>query len=147
MKDTTFAGRVSEAIKASGLNQSAVANAAGTTKGQVSQWATEGGVKSENIKADVLFRLCDALEVNPRWMLYGTPPMRSVQSQSERLDDGSMAQGLELLYLLADARPEDRRLRRPSWTMIQVAAKAIERADGDPRKAMAEFLAELSKET
>jgi len=62
-------------------------------------------------------------------------------------DDATMAQALELLYLLADARPEDRRLRRPTWATVQAAAKAIKRAEGDQRNAMANFLSELIKET
>lgn len=67
-------------------------------------------------------------------------------SQPAGLDHATMAQGVELLYLLADARPEDKRLERPTWAMIQVAAKAVSRAEGSPREAMAEILAELSKE-
>jgi|SRR5688572_5641719 len=67
-------------------------------------------------------------------------------SQSVGPDDGSMGQALELLYLMADARPEDRRLQRPTWAMVKVAAKAIQRAEGSPREAMAEILSALAKE-
>lgn len=70
----------------------------------------------------------------------------TAQSQLGRLSDAIMAQGVELLYLMADARPEDKRFKRPSWAMIQIAGKAIKKAKGDPRIAMAEILAELSKD-
>lgn len=70
----------------------------------------------------------------------------SAPSQPERLNDSIMAQGVELLYLLSDARPEDKRFKRPTWAMIQIAGKAVQRAKGDPRKAMAEILAELARE-
>lgn len=68
-------------------------------------------------------------------------------SQAAGLDDATMAQGVELLYLLADARPDDPRFQRPSWAMIKIAAKAVNRAAGSPRDAMAEILAELAKES
>ena len=58
-----------------------------------------------------------------------------------------MTQAVELLYLMADARPEDRRFRRFNWAMIQVAAKGIQIAEGDARKAMAYILAELPEVT
>ncbi len=70
----------------------------------------------------------------------------SAPSQPVGLDDATMAQAVELLYLMADARPEDWRFRRLSWPMIQVAAKAISRAEGDARKAMAGLLSDLPKE-
>lgn len=68
-------------------------------------------------------------------------------SQPERFDDATMAQAFEFVYLLADARPEDPRLRRPTWATIQSAAKAITVAEGDQREAMAQFLKELTMET
>lgn len=67
------------------------------------------------------------------------------QSQAARFDDATMAQAVELLFLMGDARPDDRRFRRFTWSMILVAAKCVERAEGDPRGAMAEILAELAE--
>lgn len=54
---------------------------------------------------------------------------RFVPSQAARFDDGTIAQAIDLLYLLADLRPDDKRFSRLTWPMIQVAAKAITRAD------------------
>lgn len=68
-------------------------------------------------------------------------------SQNARFDDDTMSQAVELLYLMADARPEDRRFRRFNWAMILLAAKGIQNSEGDPRQAMAYILDELSKET
>lgn len=67
------------------------------------------------------------------------------QSQPARFDDATMAQAVEMLYIMRDARPDDRRFHRPTWSMILVAAKCIDRAEGDPRGAMAEILAELAE--
>lgn len=67
------------------------------------------------------------------------------QSQPARFDDVTMSQAVELLYLMGDARPDDKRFRRLTWPMIQVAAKCIEKAEGDPRGAMADILAELAE--
>lgn len=70
----------------------------------------------------------------------------SGQSQSARFDDEIMAQAVELLFLMGDARPDDKRFARPTWPMIQVAAKAIMRAEGEKRAAMAAVLEELDAE-
>ena len=66
------------------------------------------------------------------------------QSQSPRFDDATMSQAVDLLYIMGGL-PDGDRFRRITWTMILVAAKAIEKADGDPRGAMAGILAELSE--
>ena len=68
------------------------------------------------------------------------------QSQAARFDDATMQQAVELLFLMGDARPDDKRFRRPTWAMIQIAAKAIQRAEGEPREAMATILEELEAE-
>lgn len=68
------------------------------------------------------------------------------QSQSARFDDATMQQAVELLFLMGDARPDDKRFRRPTWAMIQIAAKAIQRAEGESRAAMATILEELEAE-
>lgn len=74
------------AVKESGLSLQAIADQAGTSKGQVSQWQTEGAVNPDNVKADVLEKNCAALGVRPRWLLYDEQPMRpAVQSQSPSL--------------------------------------------------------------
>lgn len=76
-----------------------------------------------------------------------SPLDKSPSSQAARHDDATMTQAVELLYLMADARPEDKRFRRLNWAMILLAAKGIQNAEGDPRKAMANILADLAKET
>lgn len=78
---------------------------------------------------------------------YLLSPLGEPASQAARFDDATMTQAVELLYLMADARPEDRRFRRFNWAMIQVAAKGIQIAEGDARKAMAYILAELPEAT
>lgn len=87
-----------------------------------------------------IYKIAGALGVHPGELFAEMP------SQDGRHNDENLAQGLELLYLMADARPEDRELNRPSWAMIKVAAKAVSKAAGSPRVAMAEILNELAKE-
>jgi transcriptional regulator with XRE-family HTH domain len=95
-----------------------------------------------------LHRIADALGVNADWLETGKGEKFTVgTSQPARFDDATMAQAVELLYLMADARPEDKRFRRFNWAMILLAAKGIAHAEGDPRKAMASILADLAKET
>lgn len=67
-------------------------------------------------------------------------------SQPVQLDDQTMAQAVELLYLVADTRPTDPAYQRPTWAMIKIAAKGIRRAGGDARKALPEIVSELAEE-
>ena len=64
------------AVSESSMSVRKIAELAKTSPGQVSQWQTEGKVQAENVKADVLERICRVLGVRPRWMLYGEEPMR-----------------------------------------------------------------------
>jgi len=78
MKET-FASRMALAVRASGKTLQQVADLAGTSKGQVSQWQTIGKVQVENIKAHVLERICAVLNIRPRWLMYGELPMRPTE--------------------------------------------------------------------
>lgn len=73
MKDT-FATRMGQAVSESGRSLQEIADLAGTSKGQVSQWQTEGKVQVENIKAHVVESICAVLGIRPRWLLYGEGP-------------------------------------------------------------------------
>lgn len=91
-----------------------------------------------------LHLIAERLGTNANWLQTGKGPRDG--SQVSRFDDATMTQAVELLYLMADARPEDRRFRRLNWAMILIAANGIQKAEGDPRKAMANILADLAKE-
>lgn len=67
------------------------------------------------------------------------------ESQPARLDNEIMAQAVDLLYLIADHRPDDPRFARLTWPMIQVAAKAIRRAEAgaNQREVIAEILSAI----
>ncbi|MHC1670474.1 helix-turn-helix domain-containing protein [Stenotrophomonas maltophilia] len=60
--------------------------------------------------------------------------------------DATMAQAVELLHMMADLRPDDRRFRRMSWPAIQVTAKAIIKAEGSQKDAVRMILDELEQE-
>ena len=95
-----------------------------------------------------LHKLAEALEVRTEWLETGRGPKATdLLSQPARYDDETMTQAVELLYLMADARPEDKKFRRFNWAMILLAAKGIQKSEGDPRKAMSIILEELAKET
>jgi len=85
MKDT-FASRMALAVRESRKTLQEIADLAGTSKGQVSQWQTEGRVQPEKIKAHVVENICAVLGIRPRWLLYGELPM-----QSGGDDDSSLA--------------------------------------------------------
>lgn len=67
---------MAEAVADSKMSVRQIAGLAKTSPGQVSQWQTEGGVQAENVKADVLERICGALNIRTRWLLYNEPPKR-----------------------------------------------------------------------
>lgn len=125
-----------------------IARACKIQPGSVSGWFG-GGKPTKMISGDNLVAVAQALGTTAEYIMTGRGALAtgtSLPSQAERQDDPTIAQGLELLYLLADARPDDPRFDRPSWAMIQIAAKAVSKAEGSPREAMAEILAMLSKE-
>lgn len=132
-----FHQRLASLRERAGLSQDALAEACDHRQGWLGNIERGEGYP----RVPDLYKLAAKLNVHPGELLAEIP------SQDWRLDDETMAQGLELLYLMADARPEDKRLQRPSWAMIKIAAKAVQRAEDSPREAMAAILAELSKET
>lgn len=97
-------------------------------------------------KGTALHKIAEALGVTVEWLETGKGRRSPIEaSHAARYDDATMDQAVELLYLMADARPEDRRLRRFNWAMILIAAKGISTANGDTRKAMATILADLAE--
>ena len=64
----TVGHRIRLKRKALKLTQSNLSSAIGVTKASVSQW--EKGI-TRNLKAAHLIRLCDVLDVDPKWILYG----------------------------------------------------------------------------
>jgi len=104
MKET-FASRMALAIKESGKTLQQVADLAGTSKGQVSQWQTVGKVQIENIKAHVLERICRVLNIRPRWLMYGELPMRPPTARV----DPEMLKAVRLWDFYQNAAPATRR--------------------------------------
>lgn len=119
------------------LSQEQLADACGRGQGWLGNFERGDGFP----RVPEIYKLAARLGVHPGELFADLP------SQPAGLDNETLAQGVELLHLMADARPEDRRLSRPSWAMIQVAAKAVKKAEGSPREAMADVLAWLAKET
>lgn len=101
---STFAQRMAYAIAEAKLTVRGLATAADTSPGQVSQWQTEGKVQPENVKADVLERICEALNVRPRWLLYGEDPMRSggIEHPRKRIAETENSHGYLRLGVLGE---------------------------------------------
>ena len=86
-----------------GLTQAQLAHKAKCTKGAVSQWET-GDV--HNLRLDRLFRVADALHVEPRWLAVGEGPKIDVRPT------GGVAQDkvVRLARRLADLPTEEQAL-------------------------------------
>lgn len=138
----TVGERLLDARRARAMGRAELAAAAGLP------YSTLAGLEiGDQKRSSAIPALASVLGVHALWLAEGKGPRDFAGSQSARFDDATMAQALELLYLMADARPEDQRFRRFTWPMILVAAKGIHKAAGNPREAMAEILADLAKET
>lgn len=142
-----WAKRIHELMTDGGYSQAELARACGIKPGSVSGWFGQGK-PTKMISGDNLVAAASLLGTTAEYLMTGRPSAasRTGQSQLAGLTEENIAQGVELLHLMADARPEDKRLSRPSWAMIQVAAKAVRKAEGSPREAMAQILAWLAKE-
>ena len=141
-----WAQRIKTKLEEIGGNQADLAKACGIRPGSVSGWFG-GGKATKMISGDNLVSVAEYLGTSAEYIITGREDGRSTRSHVVGMDAPTLAQALELLHLMADARPEDRQLQRPTWAMLQVAAKAIQRAEGDQRQAMGTILKELAKET
>lgn len=151
-----WASRLYERMVSAGKKPADLARACGIKPGSVSGWFGQGK-PTKMISGNHLVVAAELLGTTAEYVMTGRrgaigrgvePGTESdLVSQPARLEDENIAQGIELLYLLADARPDDRRFERLSWARIQIAAKAVRTAEGSQREAMAKILAELSEET
>lgn len=131
---STLAERCLEARLAAGYeNRSEFARRIGTSASAVQQ--IEDG-KTRSLKADTLQSYVRVTGYSAEWLRTGagaklaTPEQSAAASQDARPDDDIMSRAIDLLYLLADARPDDWRFsQRLTWPMIKVAAKWIERGE------------------
>lgn len=77
----TLAGRLREAMARKKVTPAALARAADTTEGTISNWLNEA-VRPEHVKAVVLFRIAEAAGIDPRELLLGEP-LRVSETQAE----------------------------------------------------------------
>ena len=66
----TLETRVKQAMAAKGMKPADLARASSSTTATISNWRN-GMVVAEHVKAEQLFRIADALEVDGRWLLTG----------------------------------------------------------------------------
>lgn len=140
----TLADRLRLAMARAEMNQKELADAVGVKPPSVNGWLS---AKAKFLRGENLLKAAKVLGVSDVWLAEGKGSMVQGESQPERFNDETMAQAVELLHLLAETRPKDTQLQRPTWAMILIAAKAVQRSGGAPRKAIAGILAELETET
>lgn len=130
-------------------SQRALAERIGKAPAQISQWVTGAPDARGNPRTmgrATARHIEERLGLPTGWMDQAHGGAADAgQSQAARYDDATMAQAFELLYLIADHRPDDPRFARLSWPMVLVAAKAIARAEAaeNQRAVIAEILAEI----
>jgi transcriptional regulator with XRE-family HTH domain len=106
MKDTgaTALGlRISSRRRELKMTQEQVAKKAKCTKGAVSQWET-GDV--HNLRLARLFRVADALQVEPRWLAVGEGPKERTLADPKGIPD----KVVRLAHRLADLPPDEQAL-------------------------------------
>ncbi len=82
----TFGQRLIKARKASGLKQGALASAVGLTNAAISSMENE---KTKSATPENLFRIADALHINPRWLATGKGDMYGDESETISQDIAS----------------------------------------------------------
>lgn len=145
---TTIGERVRAEREAQGISRSELSRRTGIGYSTLAE-LENGGMKSTT----KLHVIADELQLSVRWLESGkgekthSGPSAESESQPERFDDATMAQAVELLYMLADNRPDDRRFDRLTWPMIRVAAKTIARkvTGMSQRELNAEILAAIDR--
>ena len=70
---------------------------------------------------------------------YLVRPLEPV-SQFDVPDDATMAQAVDLFYLMADMRPEDPNLRRLTWPKLKITARAIARLGSQGNREIVSYL-------
>jgi len=133
------------AMRHADLNAEVLAPLLGVTAGAVRHWAN-GTLPVPLAQAGKLSALLNVgpAEICAAWREQVEPYVTGA-SQPARFTDEIMASAVELLHLMADARPDDARFRRISWGTIRVAAKVVAAHQDDPRQAVAGILTELER--
>src|SRR5580765_3675884 len=79
---TTMSQRIAQVLADRGWIPADLSRKAKLTTAGVAQWMNDG-VQAEHVKAFTLFRVAEALEVDPRWLLLG-------ESAEYRISEGSV---------------------------------------------------------
>jgi transcriptional regulator with XRE-family HTH domain len=71
MSEATLSSRLQSALAEKGLSPAALAAKVGATEATVSNWLNDK-VQADHVKAALLLKIWDALDVLPQWLLFGT---------------------------------------------------------------------------
>ncbi|MHC9085374.1 helix-turn-helix domain-containing protein [Luteimonas sp. RIT-PG2_3] len=133
----------------SAQTQARVAEAIGKNQSAVSKWS-RGETKEPEFRS--MAKLARVLGVSLDDLAYRdleeqgpSAAANATASHSVGIEYANMDQAVELLYMMAAFRPGDARFHRISWHSIQVAAKAIARAEGSQTDAVRMILEEIAE--
>ena len=121
-------------------NSAAFSRLIGRSRAQVGFWTAKPGKPGAKNLSHATARALERQFNKPHGWMDAEIGGETAPSHPGRPDDATMSQAVELLHLMADARPDDARFRRMTWPLIQIAAKAIQQAGGNPRSAVAKIL-------
>jgi transcriptional regulator with XRE-family HTH domain len=112
---TEFATRLREALQKLGMTQQQAADATGITLRSMKNYALGNTIPD----ASILKAICGGLELAPRWMLFGTGPMRTAEGAAEfDLSEAILPPGFEVAGRLDASRREW--LRAAAWVQHQI---------------------------
>jgi len=139
-----WAVRLKKLMDAMDLGQPDIVRVTGAKQSSVRQWFKESPKPSTKmIRADNAVAAAKLVDSTVEYLITGKNKPK--ESQAARPDDETMAQAIQVLYMVSASRPQDKRFKRISWPLIQVSAKAIERCGDDHRKIVEEILSAVER--
>lgn len=133
--------RIETALQKKGWNQADLVREAASTSATVSNWMNDM-VKTDHVKALQLFRIADALGVDPRWLLLGeyTPP-RVAESQAPYQSQAVKSDVLRLSIQLVDEALSEQKRQLPPEKRAEAMQLAYDLLDeGLPQAKVLRFV-------
>lgn len=138
----TLSERLAAALRAQGMTPADLARAAGTSTATASNWLN-GHVEEDHVKARLLFKMAEAVNLNPYELLTGERPAplkvaeepHHYDSQAVKLDDWKIA------FQLVSEALDDRGLTLPPQKRAEVTLLAYDLLlEGMPQAKVLRFV-------
>jgi len=96
----TFGDRINKILEVRGIKQAALAEIAGVSRSAVNFWTRGKLVKGEKVAFMAGLRICNALRINPNWLMFGENGMEAPDPEDpdwDKLEDslGALLDGLD----------------------------------------------------